>query len=432
MGPYKEISNVRAVLDILKRNLFNIICAVVVVASLAIGGWGVSKMADVDTELKSVSALHGQFGKFRRAPANERTIQAEKTRVETVRRNYGRFLEAALAFNDYTPLEPPAGEAFFPTPSQTGKLEFSRIYMAAFDRLFDRLKAGAPPSAADVAQTQEEMDEEARAAKSFGEDEEPGTSDAAPAVRDGEAEEAYKSGRITTAQARESAAARASIRRARGVYCYADMSLFDINEDFARAGRFSVPPPIDMWKAQVSLWVQEDVVESLVRANETVAQRLKADGRPAWVGVLPVKEIISIRVSDYLPKDVRPGKRDVLGPEPVEPPSSSDGVFTQNKSEDLYDLVQFTLKMVVDPRDLPLIIDEVCKDRFHTLLNIEYAYETDALQTLDMEGRIYGSEPAVKILMDFETIFFGDRYRRLMPDAVLNEIGKERPAEESP
>ncbi|MCH9057378.1 MAG: hypothetical protein IIB55_01980, partial [Planctomycetes bacterium] len=121
---------------------------------------------------------------------------------------------------------------------------------------------------------------------------------------------------------------------------------------------------------------------------------------------------------------------EVLGDNPSFPPGTPDTVFTRNGSTDLYELVQFSLKMVVDVRDLPLIIDGICKDKFHTLLNITYAFEREALESLKMVGKIYGSEPAVKVVMDFETIFFGDIYRRLMPEAALGKIGKERPGDE--
>ena len=65
-------------------------------------------------------------------------------------------------------------------------------------------------------------------------------------------------------------------------------------------------------------------------------------------------------------------------------------------------------EMLANNRQARLIIDEICRNRFHTLLNIEYVYERNALENLAMEGKVYGSEPTIKVLMEFETIFFGD------------------------
>ena len=152
----------------------------------------------------------------------------------------------------------------------------------------------------------------------------------------------------------------------------------------------------------------------------------------AWTGVLPVKDLISVRVSDYLPTEPRSGPARLAGDDPALPPASAESVFTKNRSSELYEVVQFSVKLVVDSRDLLTIIDEICRDRFHTLLKIEYLYERNVLENLAMEGKIYGSEPAIQVLMEFETIFFGDPYRCMMPPAVLNKIGRqcERPEEQ--
>lgn len=419
-----------AVVRFLKRNLFNIICGVVVLASIGLGAVGMSKMSDVTDQMSAIKSLYGKFTASSRNPANDRTIAAERNRVETVQRYYDALLEVAYRFDDFEPLPPPAGEPGFPNPSLTARLRFRDDYSARFDLMLERLNAGTPPSAADIEEERVIMEEEKQAARRFGidQDEEPQASPSSPKSTD--IEETHPSGLITTAEARESPEARAAIRRARSIFCYADDDAFDRSAAMSDQGPFKAPDPKDMWKAQVSLWIQEDLVASLARINAAAAQALQDRNERAWVGVLPIKELISIRVSDYLPVDKLRPKRDLRGDEPADPPASSEAVFTQNTSTDLYDLVQFTVKMVVDPRDLPTLIDEICKDRFHTVLNVAYLYEPRALESLDMTGKIYGAEPAVKVMLDFETIFFGEVYRRLMPDAVLEELGKTRPVED--
>ncbi|MEE9295358.1 MAG: hypothetical protein V3W34_10415 [Phycisphaerae bacterium] len=414
----------RSVLSFLKTHLFNIICGLVVLSSVGVGVLGMAKMSDVSDQLKGVKSLHGKFSRFTKEAANDETIAVERQRVETVRRYYQELLQQAYAFNRYAALRPPEGEAFFPEATRNGMLSFREIYLAEFDKMLKRLKAGMPPTPSDVSKMQEIMREEQRAATAFGVDQptEPsqrgGPQDTAPP------EEDYKSGLITTAAARESATARAAIVRAWEIRCYADYSqAFDIK------AVATYPRPEDMWAGQLSLWVQQDVVESLARINDTAAQALNVD---PWVGVLPVKELISIRVSDYLlpSADTRPRSRSVTGFDAADPPSTSESVFTKNTTTALYELVRFSLKMVVDPRDLPLIINEICKNKFHTVLNLAYAHDPEDLLSLDMSGKIYGEDPVVTVLIDFETIFFGDIYRRIMPDEVLGGIGKTRPTDD--
>ncbi len=47
-----------------------------------------------------------------------------------------------------------------------------------------------------------------------------------------------------------------------------------------------------------------------------------------------------------------------------------------------------------------------------------------------MRGKIYGAEPVVKVVLDFETHMLADKYRRLMPDDILEAYGFTRPADE--
>lgn len=416
-------------LGILKRNVFNIACAIVSLGSIGLGVVGFGGMSKVTDELQSVASIYAQFDSAGRKPVNDKTIAAERRRVETIQANYKAVIERAHSLNRYEVLKPLAsaeGETFFPEPTQYGPLAFRDVYRAQFDILLKRLKAGTPPTRMEIEQMQDLIDEEEHARAFQKGDEDDSDGEKTPG-EDQDAGKEPRSGLITATEAWKTAASRAAIQKARSLYCYATRDSFDEN---AKVYQGLSPLPIYMWSAQLTLWVQQDVVESLARINDEVAEQLKSAGKRAWIGVLPIKELVSIRVSDYL-QNAAPGSGPiVLGDKPSYPPGTKESVFTQNGPTDLYELVQFSLKMVVDVRDLPLIIDEICKDKFHTLLNVNYAYDREALETLKMEGKIYGSETAVKVVMDFETIFFGDIYRRLMPEATLGQIGKERPVDE--
>lgn len=417
---------VAMIVGVLKRNVFNIVCVVVSVGSIVLGVMGMGAMSKVTDELNSVSTLHGKFSGAMRRPANNDIIEAEQKRVETIGRYYAAVMDRAKGLNRYEPMAPPAGETFFPEPSADGARSFPRIYADQFNPLLESLNAGVPPSVQDIDRIKDEMEEERRAAESFGEDEAGGSGQESSSK---EKEPEHKSGLITEEAARNSPPARAAIRRARGIFCYANHDSFDKNRRALQV--WPPPPPLHMWKAQLSLWVQQDVVASIARINRTAADAWRSENQRAWVGNLPVKDLVSIRVSDYLPASGGRQGGGVLGDAAAYPPGTGGAVFTQNSSTDDYEVVQFSLKLVIDVRDLPLIIDEICKDKFHTLLNISYAYDRDSLESLSMSGKIYGAEPTVKVVMDFETIFFGDTYRRMMPDTILSQIGKERPGDET-
>ena len=78
--------------------------------------------------------------------------------------------------------------------------------------------------------------------------------------------------------------------------------------------------------------------------------------------------------------------------------------------------------MNMDQRDIPRLINELTADSFHTLLRV--AYQAVPVNR-DMVGKIYGSEPAVIVVMDFETVMLGEVFRPLMPPVVCEALAEE-------
>ncbi|MCH7527217.1 MAG: hypothetical protein IID39_07255 [Planctomycetes bacterium] len=266
------------------------------------------------------------------------------------------------------------------------------------------------------------MKEEREARELYGSDE---LDDDTGSPPDADSEpESHPSGLITAAEARESAATWAALRKSQSIYCYASRNQKDTGRDCFSEKTFAPKfpaKPADMWDAQVSLWIQEDVVESLARLNDETAEALRAAGKRPWVGNLPVKEVIEVSVSKYVLSHLDQADVSLTG---------KDGVFTKNESNELYEVVHFTVILVVDARDIPAVIEAISKDKFHTLLNLRWEYNPSSLVSLRMDGKIYGPEPVVRLVMDFETVFFGDIYRRIMPGINLGEIGRSRPKDE--
>ena len=176
--------------------------------------------------------------------------------------------------------------------------------------------------------------------------------------------------------------------------------------------------------------MQQDVIEALARINEEAADKLKEQGIEPWVGLLPVKDVVSIRVSNYVFEDSEgdpPAQPGSAGP--AKPPGTKYESLTNYYSDPkgLYDVLQFTVKLVVDARQIPIVLREICGDRFYTPLRVAYRVVP---ANLGMTDKIYGEDPAVTLVMDFEAYYFADIYRRLMPKVILEELGAERPEDE--
>jgi len=188
----------------------------------------------------------------------------------------------------------------------------------------------------------------------------------------------------------------------------------------------TVDPPFfaDVWTAQLGYWLQREVVDAITTMNEAAAEQAREAGKHPWVGIMPVKEVISVRLSDgFVPPQGEfymgnaPG-----GFEPALPPGSPAAVFTQRGSGPSYEVVQFTVKLVMDERDILSFVEALCNNRFHTPLRV--AYEA-VPPNREFRGKIYGSEPAVNVVMDFETVLLGQLFRRLMPQYTREAFGVE-------
>jgi len=404
-------------MDALKKNLFFMISGLAAIAGIALAAVGHKSMDDVQARMSEADALLTQLSGASRNPVSLKAITDAQGRVDAIRANCDQVVKWANDRN--LPYGGgPLVDGVFPEPRGEKKLEFKERYVAEISRLMELLKAGKAP-------TRREIDEE----RDIIENERPRGGRSAPRKRDsteqGDQPE-NKSGLITQEEARRSAPTRAALKKAQTIYCYSGENALHVVAKAYNA--YIGTAPEEFWDAQRTLWVQQDVIAALARVNEDAAARLEQEDIHPWVGVLPVKELISIRVSGYVFEDSEGGApAGASGDAPAVPPGSMAESFTGLFSEELYEVLQFSVKLVVDARAIPAILREICKDRFYAPLRVVYRVE---MPNLGMSGKIYGKDPVVRLVVDFEASYFGDVYRRWMPDVILEEIGQERPKEE--
>ncbi|MCK4659038.1 MAG: hypothetical protein KAV82_05900 [Phycisphaerae bacterium] len=401
-------------MDILKRNLFFIICGLTATVGIALAAVGLKSMTGVQSRMVDAGRLLGQLDMAQRNPVNKRAIDDMEKRVETIKSNYQGVTNWAHNLNRRAPLIPD----FFPDAPVDKKQEFTTAYVATVDGLLESLKSGTPPTPREIDDMRETI-----------ENEKPRQRDPFQAGKENaeEGEKGNRSGLITNEQARSHPAARASLVKAQRTRCYANLDSLDLIEEMYLGGIIEIKPGV-FWDAQRKLWVQQDVIEALARVNKEAATKLEEAGHHPWVGVLPVKDVLSIRISNYVFGDST-GKTPARASDdgPAEPPARVNESFTACESNSLYDVLHFTVKLVVDPRQIPGILDAICKNRFYIPLRVDYVTQPP---NLSMTGKIYGEDPAVRVVVDFEAYYLGDVYRRLMPKSILDEIAQERPEDE--
>jgi len=265
---------------------------------------------------------------------------------------------------------------------------------------------------------------------------------------------------------------RAAIARAQETWCY-------VNSDDA-ANTFTViapaldvknpPTPTEMWQAQLTLWIQREICQALARVNEQAAGALKAAGREVNVTTLPVKRLEQMLVGTYrfregVGGDQPPGRGGPGGgqPPPRAEPRGGGGLtglgaslnrptpppgpaaaetpkegtssllaelnaasWTGRQGGPDLDVVPVGMRLILDLRGLPQVLDEICRRNFYVPLRVSYR----RLERSELNGSfLYGPDPVVAVTLTFERYFFPEIYVERMPEEVRMRLGHKLPEE---
>ncbi len=410
-------------MDFLRRHAFFMVCAAAGAVGIALMVTGARAMPKVLEEMKKAETIYRNVNNLQNSPVNRAVIDAAKRRIDLVQQDRNAVFAKAKELYGYEQLVPDA----LPDGDSDQRREFRVKYRAGMDQLLSLLNYGAPATSADLSTWQERIEEEKTARKEYGLD--AGASLPAPTA----AGPAFtRAGVLTATGAQEDPTARAHMAAAQRIYCYANhfdqvrprlkSPGLDFSPEMKDTGTVDAPDLWDVWHAQAGYWIQKDVVEAIAALNNQAAEAARKQGEAPWVGIMPVKELISIRISDGF--ILREGDR-VFGPQPGGfeaslPPGTPETVFTHSASTGLADVIQFSVKLIMDQRDIPRLVDRVCRDSFHTLLRVSYVAVPPNRKAV---GKIYGSEPTVNVLLDFETILLGELFRPLVPPSVCDFYG---------
>lgn len=407
-------------MDFLKRHLFLILCGVAALGGIALGVTGMQAMPKVKADLDAAANVYKGLETLQ--PVNQKNIEAEQARIDAILADHGKVLERARALAEYKPLV----EGVFPAGPPEKRVEFRNKYNEEIRKVFASMNCGGPPTPAQIEQARDRIENEKASDKQFGAD----AASTGPTLSPADV--------LTKHGVKVDPTARASVANAQSVACYAVFFFEDkppervASLEFINAMKdtttLDAPEPESCWRAQLSYWIQKDVVDAIKDVNQAAVDAIKAAGQTIWVGAMPVKEIISIRLSSYVPpkdelyKPAQPG-----GYGHALPPGTAESVFTGTAPTDAYDVIQFTVKLIMDQRDIPLLVERLCNHSPHTLLRVSYQ---QVPPNKSMTGKIYGPEPAVNVVMDFETIMVGEVFRPWMPDAVCEKYGIQCPKRE--
>ncbi len=429
-------------MDFIRRQAFTIICSIAALGGVGIAVTGLQAMPEVMAKMSDAERVFNDLGSLESGAANRQVIAAEQERIDSIVQDRERVIERCKTLYPYKPLE----DGVFPDGDDNRRRVFKTAYQTAMKALYDSMRPGTTATPQDVENMRDKIEAELYKAKEHNLD--AGVIVPAPTIA---GPPFTPAGYLTVAGAKEDAAARAEMAIAQQFYMYANpfvvrvqknkgrknskgISSLDFHPAMMDTGTVDAPYPEDCWGAQIGYWIQKDVVEAILDVNAQAAATLKKAGLARWVGTLAIKELVSVRVGDsYVPPY---GEGDlVAGASPVGrraalPPITAENVFTRNGRSETYEVVQFSVKMIMDQRDIPYFVDRLTSGRFHTLLRIAYSQVT---ANKNLIGKIYGADPVVSVVLDFESVMLGEVFRKWMPQEVCEqyEINCPEPEEDA-
>src|SRR3990167_9091945 len=133
-------------MDFVRRNLFLILCGVGATAGIALCVTGLRAMPKVVKEMETAAGVYKALESLQSQSANQRSLDAEKQRIDTILGDRAKLLERAKQLYRYDPLVPD----LFPDAAADKRIEFRTKYGEAMKKLLGSLHGGAPPTLADI------------------------------------------------------------------------------------------------------------------------------------------------------------------------------------------------------------------------------------------------------------------------------------------
>lgn len=394
---------------------------VVCLASLGMGGWAYLAAASVNENVKKLDELRRQVEGVRGTRANSRIIEERKKQVDQYNADFEKAMNSALAMQKNNAFYAEAGgegpltskprtlllDKVLPKPTKAQAINFKDAYAKAFDELKVRLRGRDKPTAKEIADKRLLVQPKLATNVDLG--------------PWGPAEEAESGGarskkeRAFSEVLKENARTMAADAVARGIRMYvADNAIGKQNKIFT----VDVPGDVEIWQAQMSLWIQQDFVGILSRFNDDRVAQLEKDGKSdrLWVAYMPVKHLLALRIDNKLGKG---GGSNLAKTWAVS--------FTGLNNDDKMFRVPLQLELVVEESSLVELMDRICRAGFFTPIGVAY----DAVKPNPLhEEYIYGEEPIVKAVIDLEAYYFRSVFEEWIPQTLKPILKKPNAADD--
>ncbi|MGE5612179.1 MAG: hypothetical protein ACM359_23225 [Bacillota bacterium] len=218
-----------------------------------------------------------------------------------------------------------------------------------------------------------------------------------------------------------------------------EAAVFIASQDIMDTCRSQMPTPDSadlpsieqIWAAQVSLWIQEDVVRAIALTNgpDTVVENSIIKRLVRWD--IP-KEYVNKSGRASILSGSNGAVADPTAAEASPNAKAYDVSVTGRVSNPLYDVMHFTLVVDADALQFRKFMANLVKDRFITILRADII-GVDREREL-ARGYTYGPNPVIRLALRCEVIFFRSWTKPLMPQPIKQLVGipsEEKPAQDA-
>jgi len=407
--------NVKMLLGILKNNILSVLCAVVAIAAI-IGLWPASNyktqlQSKVKASEQMVASMQGLLTKPRSQPVVELeatssapldrfpsapVIEAGNKAKAKMATESKQIASEAVRINKHNPLV--AG--VLPEPKQAARIiDFRTAYLRMFERdLPNKLRASRPP-------TPKELDDAAKELwdKKY--------KDQVYKQPNGSSNEQDLRTQWTT-EVQTTLPDQLRLQKAESYQMYMEPDALVPNPGITP---MSQPTADQIFSAQMTLWVTEDVVNAIAKLNAGSKN----------VESSPVKHLVKLEVPPTLVTAGQPaagGEGGTAAPVAVS--------ATGRVSNSMYDVLTFHLVVNVESDDVEPFLLELTRDRFVTVTEMEVTPIDAAEQKA--AGFIYGNKPIVQLNLQCEDLLLRQWTKPLMPDIVKKILQVDAPAPVAP
>lgn len=420
--------------------------ALIAIVVMVLGMTDTSVRDDMQKRIGGASAISS----LRSDPKNQASVDAETARVKGAKAELKKATEELERINKRAPLVD-----VFPRLTTSAKaFEFKQVYADALKKLLSDASAGDLPSYAEVEEEQqnvsdlietERMNQEeggdasaapppppqstgARTGRTAGGPTVGGPQVGGPGKHDAAAPPVPPPG-AAFGDIKYDATRRAVAAKAKSIRVWANEWALHRSPILEQQ---AAPALADMWYAQMTYWIEADVINAIKQLNDEAAA--KAPGGEGDIETSPVKRLERLRVFGYIAPDgkviefpaMNPSNERGMGQAQMPGPSDMRPSFTLKKPDEQFDVVRFVVYAVVDQRDVNAFIDRICRQNFYVCVYVEIGAPDMSL------GHAYGTDPVCRVTLDFEGYFSRKAYAPLMPPDVAKLLGINPPQPSNP